>query len=102
MDGFCECCSWRTLWEGVGLPSFGGADLLHQLTPSCEPQLHLADCIDRSSMNHGLLPAMSATKMQGFQDNLESGENWIPQMAVSKIRAYGKGQLPQLAVQGAL
>jgi len=53
-------------------------------------------------MNHGLLPAMTATKMQGFQDNLESGENWIPQVAVSKIRAYGKGQLPQLAVQGAL
>jgi len=53
-------------------------------------------------MNHGLLPAMTATKMQGFQDNLESGENLIPQMAVSKIRGYGKGQLPQLAVQGAL
>lgn len=53
-------------------------------------------------MSHELLPGMTATKMQGFQDNLESGENWMPQMAVSKIRAYRKRQLPQLAVQGAL
>lgn len=87
------------LWEGVRPSSVGGGDLVDQLTPSTN---HIfVSWLHRQPLNESSHSALNGCNQNaGFSDNWESGENWIPQMALSKITAYGRGQMPQLAVCG--